>query len=56
LMCDDLPSEIAALAEKGVQCSSVEDAEWGSVVRIALPGGGTLGLYQPKHPTALSLS
>jgi catechol 2,3-dioxygenase-like lactoylglutathione lyase family enzyme len=53
LMCDDLNAEIAALAEKGVRCSDVEDARWGSVTKIGLPGGGELGLYQPKHPVAL---
>jgi hypothetical protein len=28
-------------------------AENGSVASIALPGGGTLGMYQPKHPVAI---
>jgi catechol 2,3-dioxygenase-like lactoylglutathione lyase family enzyme len=54
-MCSDLPAEIAALAAKGVQCSAVEEARWGSIVKIVLPGGGEIGLYQPKHPTALDL-
>jgi hypothetical protein len=26
---------------------------WGLVTSIRLPGGGALGLYQPKHPTAI---
>ena len=54
LMCDDLRSEIAALVEKGIHCSEVEEAQWGSVSKIQLPGGGTVGLYQPRHPTALA--
>ena len=54
LMCDDLRAEMAALLEKGVRCSGVEEARWGSVTTIQLPGGGTVGLYQPKHPTALA--
>ena len=54
LMCDDLRSERAALAEQGVRCSDVEEARWGSVTKIQLPGGGTVGLYQPKHPTAFT--
>ena len=53
LMCDDLNAEIAALTEKGVRCSEVDVARWGSVSRIRLPGGGEVGLYQPKHPLAL---
>ena len=56
LMCDDLRAEIAALAEKGVACSEVQEARWGSITKIRLPGGGEVGLYQPKHPTALDIA
>jgi len=55
LMCDDLKSEMKALSDKGVTCSEAEEAPWGSITRIQLPGGGKIGLYQPKHPTALGL-
>lgn len=55
LMCDDLHAEIAALAAKGAQCSEVQEQRWGSVTKISLPSGGEIGLYQPKHPTALGL-
>jgi catechol 2,3-dioxygenase-like lactoylglutathione lyase family enzyme len=54
-MCDDLKAEMAALAKKGVQCSSVQEQRWGSITKMQLPGGGQIGLYQPKHPTALAL-
>jgi len=54
-MCDDLKAEIAALAKKGVKCSKVEEPRWGSITKMQLPGGGEVGLYQPKHPTALGL-
>ena len=50
LMCDDLPAEMAALSSKGVRCSKVEKERWGLLTRVSLPGGGTIGLYQPKHP------
>ena len=52
-MCDDLKAEIATLGEKGIRCSEVEEARWGSVTRIRLPAGGEVGLYQPKHPSPL---
>jgi catechol 2,3-dioxygenase-like lactoylglutathione lyase family enzyme len=52
LMSDDLQSEMATLAEKGVRCADVEEARWGSVTKFHLPGGSRIGLYQPKHPTA----
>jgi catechol 2,3-dioxygenase-like lactoylglutathione lyase family enzyme len=56
LMCDDLKAEISTLAKKGVQCSEVQEARWGSITQIRLPGGGEIGLYQPKHPMALTLT
>ena len=55
-MCRDLKAEISALGEKGVRCSEVQEARWGSLTKIRLPGGGEVGLYQPKHPTALDLT
>jgi len=54
LMCDDLEAEMSALGERGVTCSRVENERWGSITRIKLPGGGGLGLYQPKHPMAIA--
>lgn len=53
LMCDDLNAELSALAAKGVAYSAVQEERWGSLVHLALPGGGRIGLYQPKHPTAI---
>jgi len=47
-MCDDLNVELSELGEKGVRCSDVEEARWGSVARIRLPSGGEVGLYQPR--------
>ena len=54
-MCENLKAEIAALTKKRVKCSAVSEERWGSVTKIPLPGGGQIGLYQPKHPTALGL-
>jgi catechol 2,3-dioxygenase-like lactoylglutathione lyase family enzyme len=54
-MCDDLKAEMAALKAKGVKCSEVAEERWGSITTMRLPGGGELGLYQPKHPTAFGL-
>ena len=55
-MCEDLKAEMAALAEKGVRCSDVQEVRWGSITKIQLPGGGKVGLYQPKHPTAIGVN
>jgi catechol 2,3-dioxygenase-like lactoylglutathione lyase family enzyme len=54
LMCDDLEAEIQRLAEKGVSCAEVHEARWGSATHFWLPGGSEVGLYQPKHPLALT--
>jgi catechol 2,3-dioxygenase-like lactoylglutathione lyase family enzyme len=52
-MCDDLKAEMAALAQKGVAFSEIQEARWGSIVRMKLPGGSDISLYQPKHAMAL---
>jgi hypothetical protein len=52
LMCDDIRTTVAELEAKGVEFSRpIADERWGSVTAIALPGGGELGLYEPKHPS-----
>lgn len=57
LMCDDVDATVAALREKGVETvRPVSDQGWGRVTSIRLPGGGELGLYEPRHPTALALA
>ena len=55
LMCEDLKQAMSALDAKGIHCGDVQEPPWGSLTTITLPGGGKLGLYQPKHPTAANL-
>lgn len=55
-MCDDLRAEMLALRGKGVQCSEVQEARWGSITKVQLPGGSEIGLYQPRHPFALAFT
>jgi Glyoxalase/Bleomycin resistance protein/Dioxygenase superfamily len=55
LMCNDLKAEIASLKSKGTECTEIEEAPWGQKTTIQLPSGGEIGLYQPKHATALGL-
>ena len=50
LMCDDLEATMADLRSKGVELGPVSDQGWGRVTTIALPDGGELGLYEPRHP------
>lgn len=49
LMCDDINELVAAMQKHGVGCSTVSDQGWGLLTRLTLPGGGKLGVYQPRH-------
>ncbi len=49
LMCDDVYALIAALRERGTRCSRAVDHGWGVLTRVVLPGGGKLGIYEPRH-------
>ncbi|KUN03325.1 extradiol dioxygenase [Streptomyces yokosukanensis] len=52
LMCDDLDATRRRLTEQGVEFTRpVEEAGWGRVTALRLPGGGELALYEPRHPT-----
>jgi hypothetical protein len=53
LVCDDLRSVIRSLEAKKVTCTPVAEAEWGIKTTIRLPSRGDIGLYQPRHPTAV---
>lgn len=55
LMCDDIEATVAELEAKGVEFARpVSDEGWGLVTAMRVPGGGELGLYEPRHPTPLA--
>jgi predicted enzyme related to lactoylglutathione lyase len=54
LMCDDIEATVRELTAKGVQFSGdVAEQRWGLITTMQLPGGGRLGLYQPRHASPL---
>src|SRR5512144_1326851 len=55
LMCDDLDPTLDDLRSKGVDFAEVSEERWGRVVRIRLPGGGDVGIYEPHHLLAIDL-
>jgi hypothetical protein len=56
LVCDDVDETVTELAERGVVFDGpVTDQGWGRLTTIRLPGGGRLGLYEARHPTAFDL-
>ena len=55
LMCDDLDATLNDLKSSGVDCTDVTEARWGRLSTIRLPGGGQVGIYEPRHPLANKL-
>ena len=49
LMCDDVEAFVAAMTQRGLSCAPVQHQGWGVLTSVTLPGGGTLGVYQPRH-------
>ena len=49
LMCDDVQAVVSELKRRGITCGPVQDQGWGLLTQIVLPGGGKLGVYQPRH-------
>jgi catechol 2,3-dioxygenase-like lactoylglutathione lyase family enzyme len=49
LMCDDIESFVSEVGARSLECSPVQDQGWGLLTQITLPGGGRLGVYQPRH-------
>jgi hypothetical protein len=50
LMCKDVAAFVREMAARSVVCTSVKDEGWGLRTQLTLPGGGTLGVYEPRHP------
>ena len=49
LICDDVEAFIAEMKDRGVECGPVQKPTWGMLTDVRLPGGGKLGVYQPRH-------
>jgi catechol 2,3-dioxygenase-like lactoylglutathione lyase family enzyme len=52
--CDNLKSQLAVMKKNGLRFGELREEQWGIRTTIALPGGGTIGLYQPKHPVTFA--
>lgn len=49
LLCDDVVAFRARIRERGCEVGELEEADWGTTTHVVLPGGGKLGVYQPRH-------
>ena len=55
LICDDLRTTMKQLQPKKVKFAAAKEQPWGTVTTFPLPSGARIGLYQPKHPTAIKI-
>jgi hypothetical protein len=47
---------MSELRAKGVEFTHpVSEERWGRLTSLRLPGGGEVGLYEPRHPLAIDL-
>ena len=49
LLCKDVKAFRGRMKRKKIACSPVENRGWGLLTEVTLPGGGRLGVYQPRH-------
>lgn len=58
LMCDDVAAFVTEMTKHQVPCDPVHDEGYGLFTQLTLPGGGKLGVYQPRHarPKAMKVS
>jgi len=50
LMCDDIQATVQELQAKGVEFTKpIQDAGFGLMTSLRIPGGSELGIYEPKH-------
>jgi hypothetical protein len=49
LICKDANVFTAAMKKRRIACSPVQDFGWGLMTMVTLPGGGQLGVYEPRH-------
>jgi catechol 2,3-dioxygenase-like lactoylglutathione lyase family enzyme len=48
-LVDDVDAFMATMRERRVACSTVHEERWGRITNVTLPGGGTIGVYEPRH-------
>jgi len=49
LLCDDINSFVKEMDEHKIICTTIDEQRWGLITHITLPGGGKIGVYEPKH-------
>jgi hypothetical protein len=48
-LVDDVKAFMTGMRRRKVACSAIQDERWGRITNVTLPGGGTIGVYEPRH-------
>ena len=48
-LVDDVAAFVADMQRRKIKSSAVHTERWGRITNVTLPGGGTIGVYQPLH-------
>jgi hypothetical protein len=49
LICDDVKEFVATMKDQNLSCDEIQDQGWGVLTHLTLPGGGKIGVYEPRH-------
>ena len=55
LMCDDVEAFVAEMKKRKIACAPPQNLGWGILTHVTLPGGGKLGVYEPRHARPKSM-
>jgi hypothetical protein len=48
-ICDDVEALVAEMRRRKIACAPIQNQGWGLLTQVTLPGGGQIGVYQPRH-------
>ncbi len=48
-MVADVGAFVEKMKDHGIECAEIEDKGWGLLTAITLPGGGSVGVFEPSH-------
>ncbi len=49
LLCDQIQAFLQEMEKRGISCAPIQSQRWGLLTYVTLPGGGRLGIYEPRH-------
>jgi hypothetical protein len=55
LMVDNANAFVREMKKRRIAYTPVQNAGWGLLTQITLPGGGKLGVYEPRHARPKSM-